>query len=195
MLRHEAEPVCSTGNFRKLVREGVMEPPTFRRLSNPVSSELQAAEKSRDQSLKTKSAYRPKNNIPTESRRISPKSESTNRKSSPPPRAHVELPEADPVEATVAAVEPPANEASEALKRQLQHLHASEQAERQHQAAMMAQRAQPPTRAALLQAWRSRGADEGDLNFSGIQPRAYRQPGANPHRGERSRATGPAARN
>lgn len=35
---------CRQAVFEKLVREGVIEPPTFRRLSNSAPSELQAAE-------------------------------------------------------------------------------------------------------------------------------------------------------
>src|SRR5689334_10509113 len=79
---------------------------------------------------------------------------------------------AHPDKGTIAAIdtaipEPP-DEATVALQRQLDALKKSE--ELQRMAAHAQAHAQPPTREQLLQAWRSQGADEGDLAFLESNP-------------------------
>ena len=111
--------------------------------------------------MKTKTAYRPKN-IPTE--------EPSNIPEEPPqPSELVRVEFTDKTEPAVAVVSqdqyPEPNEAAEALKRQLEHLRTSEELQRRHAERMAQQQQQPPTHQQLLQAWRSQGADEGDLAF------------------------------
>src|SRR6476469_3601798 len=105
--------------------------------------------------MKTKTAYRPKN-IPAEA----------------PPNIPEEIPQpsesvkidfaadkAEPAVAIVSADEfPEPDEASEALKRQLEHLHASEALQRQHAAQMAAPAPTlPADREARLSLWREHG--------------------------------------
>ena len=116
--------------------------------------------------MKTKTAYRPKN-IPTE--------EPSNIPEEPPqPSESVRVEFTDKTEPAVAVVSqdqyPEPNEAAEALKRQLEHLRTSEELQRRHAERMAQQQQQPPTHQQLLQAWRSQGADEGDLAFLESNP-------------------------
>jgi hypothetical protein len=73
----------------------------------------------------------------------------------------------------VAAIEP-ADEASEELKRQIQHLRTSEELQRRHAqmtAQQMAQQAQRPmSREEKLSNWRANGGDEGDISFLESHP-------------------------
>ena len=80
---------------------------------------------------------------------------------------------AEPAVGIVDAAEyPEPSEASEALRRQLEHLRASEEAQRQYaqRMAQMAQHAQPPTRSQLLQAWRANGGDPDDIAYLEAHP-------------------------
>ena len=73
---------------------------------------------------------------------------------------------------------PDPDEACEALKKQLAHLKASEEAVRQHQAATLAaraamaqqQQAQPPTREQKLEMWKQQGMDPEDARFLAENP-------------------------
>jgi hypothetical protein len=64
---------------------------------------------------------------------------------------------------------PSPDEATLALQKQLADLKKSEELQRQY-ARQLAQQQQPPTHQQLLEAWRSQGADEGDLAFLESNP-------------------------
>jgi hypothetical protein len=120
--------------------------------------------------MRLKSAYREKPveapNIPEE--KIQP---------SEPVKIDFGTDEAEPSVAIVSADEySQPDEATLALQKQLADLKKSEELQREYARRMAQQQQQPPTHAALLQSWRSQGADEGDLTFLENHPELMDNP-------------------
>jgi hypothetical protein len=115
--------------------------------------------------VKTKTAYRLPKNTPAEEpadipEEIQPSASTT---------INFNTDKSDPVEATVAAIEPvaPADEATLALQKQLADLKKSEALQREFAQRVAAQRAaqmaaQPPTREQKLEMWRQQGMSPAD---------------------------------
>jgi hypothetical protein len=119
--------------------------------------------------MKTKTAYRPKNNsIPAE-QTPAPSAQIDDQPIQPSETTHIEFStDAEPVE--VAAVEPatPVDEATLGLQRQITDLKKSEELQRQRATQMMQQR--PLTREEKLASWRAQGANEDDLKLLANNP-------------------------
>ena len=107
---------------------------------------------------------------------------------------------AEPSVAIVSADEyPQPDEATVALMRQLDHLRASEQAQKDFAAQVAAQRAaqmaaQPPTREQKLAMWKEQGMDPEDAEIPGGESADGRPARCDPRRVRSSRAAGVRAR-
>jgi hypothetical protein len=116
--------------------------------------------------VKTKTAYRPKN-IPAETPEPPQPSETI--------RVEFTNNEIDPSIGIVGADEiPNPDEASEALKRQINALQQSEELQRQY--ATQARQQRPPSREEKLSAWRAQGAEESELGFLAQNPELIDRP-------------------
>ena len=139
--------------------------------------------------MKTKSAYRLPKNIPAEE----PSNIPPAREEEPPQPSETTRVEftngANKVEPSVAIVSadeyPQPDEASEALKKQLAHLQASEQAQREFATQVAAQRAAqmaapaptlPAEPAARIALWRQHGLTEDDAAFLEANPELVAEP-------------------
>ena len=127
--------------------------------------------------MRLKSAYRePARKIPVEGPPSIPKVEIDGQ-----PAAGIGVsaelsPDAEPNEAVAEAMRKAdeADAASLSLRRQLEHLRASEQAQRM--AAQAQAHAEPPTRSQLLQLWRAQGMSEAEQTFLESNPELIDNP-------------------
>jgi hypothetical protein len=125
--------------------------------------------------MKTKTAYRPRNNIPAEEPPNIPEVKIDDEKIQPSASTRIDFTttdDAEPSEAVAAAIEAAtdADRAKYALAQQIQTLRKSEELVRQQRKAAAAARALPPTREGRLQAWKQAGMSDEDGRFLSEHP-------------------------